>query len=63
MVIFFSGLSAVLWHWGVLKVFVRGFAILLERVFRVGGAVAFSHPDSLFVRHNAGWDALAVYGC
>ncbi|MEM9705645.1 MAG: nucleoside transporter C-terminal domain-containing protein [Pseudomonadota bacterium] len=42
LVIFFSGLSALLWHLGVLKVFIRGFAILLQRVFRVGGAVALS---------------------
>lgn len=49
LVIFFSGLSAVLWHWGVLKVFVRGFAYLLERVFRVGGAVALSSAANTFL--------------
>ena len=49
LVIFFSGLSAVLWHWGVLKWFVRGFAFLLERVFRVGGAVALSSAANTFL--------------
>ncbi|NNL87536.1 MAG: nucleoside:proton symporter [Marinicaulis sp.] len=49
LVIFFSGLSAVLWHWGVLKLFVRGFAVLLERVFRVGGAVALSSAANTFL--------------
>lgn len=49
LVIFFSGLSALLWHWGVLKVFVRGFAIVLERIFRVGGAVALSSAANTFL--------------
>ncbi|PQA85950.1 NupC/NupG family nucleoside CNT transporter [Hyphococcus luteus] len=49
LVIFFSGLSAVMWHWGVLKLFVRGFAFLLEKVFRVGGAVALSSAANTFL--------------
>lgn len=49
LVIFFSGLSALLWHWGILKIFVRGFAVLLERVFRVGGAVALSSAANTFL--------------
>ncbi len=42
LIIFISGLSALLWHWRILKWFVRGLAFLLERGFRVGGAVALS---------------------
>ncbi len=49
LVIFFSGLSAVMWHWGVLKIFVRAFAFLLEKVFRVGGAVALSSAANTFL--------------
>ncbi|MFN3959674.1 MAG: NupC/NupG family nucleoside CNT transporter [Parvularculaceae bacterium] len=49
LVIFFSGLSALLWHWGVLKVFVKGMAFFLERVFRVGGAVALSSAANTFL--------------
>ncbi len=49
LVIFFSGLSALLWHWGVLKLFVKGMAFLLERVFRVGGAVALSSAANTFL--------------
>ncbi|MEL6360301.1 MAG: nucleoside transporter C-terminal domain-containing protein [Pseudomonadota bacterium] len=49
LVIFFSGLSALLWHWGILKLFVRGLAFLLERVFRVGGAVALSSAANTFL--------------
>jgi CNT family concentrative nucleoside transporter len=49
LVIFFSGLSALLWHWGVLKIFVRGLAFALERIFRVGGAVALSSAANTFL--------------
>lgn len=49
LVIFFSGLSALLWHWGILKIFVRGFAFFLERIFRVGGAVALSSAANTFL--------------
>ena len=49
LVIFFSGLSALLWHWKILKFFVRGLAFLLERVFGIGGAVALSSAANTFL--------------
>ncbi|MCB2098422.1 MAG: NupC/NupG family nucleoside CNT transporter [Parvularculaceae bacterium] len=49
LMIFFSGLSALLWHWRVLKIIVRGFAFLLERGFRVGGAVALASAANTFL--------------
>lgn len=49
LLIFFSGLSALLWHWGVLKIMVRAFAFLLERIFGVGGAVALSSAANTFL--------------
>lgn len=49
LVIFFSGLSALLWHWKILKIFVKGFAFLLEKVFNVGGAVALSSAANTFL--------------
>ncbi|MFZ5618746.1 MAG: NupC/NupG family nucleoside CNT transporter [Pseudomonadota bacterium] len=49
LVIFFSGLSALLWHWGVLKVLVRGLAFLLEKGLRVGGAVALASSANTFL--------------
>ena len=49
LVIFFSGLAALLWHWKILKLFVRGFAFLLQRVLRVGGAVALSSAANVFL--------------
>lgn len=49
LVIFFSGLSALLWHLGILKIFVRGLAFLLARVFRVGGAVGLAAAANTFL--------------
>lgn len=49
LVIFFSGLSALLWHWKVLKFFINGLAFLLVRVFRIGGAVALSSAANTFL--------------
>ncbi|MEO1136599.1 MAG: nucleoside transporter C-terminal domain-containing protein, partial [Pseudomonadota bacterium] len=49
LVIFFSGLSALLWHIGILKLFVRGLAVLLTRVFNIGGAVALSAAANTFL--------------
>ncbi|WDI30713.1 nucleoside transporter C-terminal domain-containing protein [Hyphococcus flavus] len=49
LVIFFSGLSALLWHVGILKIFVRGLAFLLTRVFNIGGAVALSAAANTFL--------------
>lgn len=49
LLIFFSGLSALLWHWRILKIFVKGFAFLLEKVFNIGGAVALSSAANTFL--------------
>jgi CNT family concentrative nucleoside transporter len=49
LVIFFSGLSAVLWHWGILKALVRGLAFLLEKGLRVGGAVSLASAANVFL--------------
>ena len=42
LLVFISALAAVLWHWGVLKIIIRGFAILLSRVLGTGGAVSLA---------------------
>jgi CNT family concentrative nucleoside transporter len=49
LVIFFSGLSAMLWHWGLLKLLVRGMAFALRRIFNIGGAVALSSAANTFL--------------
>lgn len=49
LIIFFSGLSALLWHWRILKLVIRGLAFLLERGLRVGGAVALASAANAFL--------------
>lgn len=49
IVLVFSVLSAVLWHWGVLRWVIRGFARVLEKSFHLGGAVGFGSASSIFV--------------
>lgn len=48
LLIFMSALAGLLWHWGVLKVFVRGLAFFLQRAFGVGGAVALAAAANVF---------------
>jgi len=48
LIIFMSALAAMFWHWGILKVIVRGLAFLLRRAFGVGGAVALSAAANVF---------------
>jgi CNT family concentrative nucleoside transporter len=42
LVLVMSALSALLYHWRILPLVVRGFAIVLERSFGLGGAVGMS---------------------
>jgi len=49
LVLLVSALSALLFHWRVLPAIVRGFAWLLERTMRVGGAVGVSAAANVFV--------------
>lgn len=49
LVVFISALSAVLWHWKVLKWLVQGFALILSRLFGVGGAVALAAAANVFL--------------
>ena len=42
LLVFVSALSAVLWHWGILKVIIRGFALVLSRLLGTGGALSLA---------------------
>lgn len=42
LVLIMSALSAVLYHWRILPLVVRGFALMLEKSFGLGGAVGMS---------------------
>lgn len=49
LVIVFSALSALLWHWGVLRWMVNGLSFLLRRSLGVSGVVGLSGGASVFL--------------
>jgi CNT family concentrative nucleoside transporter len=49
LVIVFSALSALLWHWGVLSRLVRGLSWLLQRSMGVSGVVGLGGGANLFL--------------
>ncbi len=49
IVIVFSALSALLWHWRVIPVLVRGFTAVLTRTLGLSGAVSVGSAASVFV--------------
>jgi CNT family concentrative nucleoside transporter len=49
IVLVMSALSALLYHWGVLPLIVRGISRLLERAMRVGGVVGLATAANVFV--------------
>lgn len=48
-VLVFAVLVALLWYWRVLQLVIKGFAWLLQRSLRIGGAVGCSAAASIFV--------------
>ena len=49
VVLVMSALSAVLYHWRILPLVVRGFSVLLEKTLGVGGVVGMSTAANVFV--------------
>ncbi len=49
LVLVISALTALLYHWRVLPPIVRGFAWVLSRALRIGGAASFATAANLFV--------------
>ncbi len=49
LIIVFSALTALLWHWGVLKAAMRGLSYLLRRTLGVSGVVGLAGGSSLFL--------------
>jgi CNT family concentrative nucleoside transporter len=49
LVIVFSALAALLWHWGVLKWLVNGLSFLLRRSLGVSGVVGLSGGAAIFL--------------
>ncbi len=49
LIVVFSALAALLWHWGVLKFLVRGLSWLLQKTMGVSGVVGLSGGASIFL--------------
>lgn len=49
LVIVFSALAALLWHWGVLRAAVRGLSFLLRRTLGVSGVVGLAGGANMFL--------------
>ncbi|MEL6876593.1 MAG: nucleoside transporter C-terminal domain-containing protein [Pseudomonadota bacterium] len=49
LVIVFSALAALLWHWGVLRWLVNGLSYLLRRSLKVSGVVGLSGGANMFL--------------
>ena len=49
LLLLMSALSALLWHWGVLQVIVRGIAFALEKALGIGGAVGLGSAANVFL--------------
>lgn len=49
LIITFSALSALLWHWGILKAMVRGLAWALRRTLGVSGVVGLGGGATMFL--------------
>jgi len=49
IVLVMSVLTTLLFYWGILPPIVRGFAVLLERTLKVGGAVGLSTAANIFL--------------
>lgn len=49
LVIVFSALAAVLWHWGVLQWLVRGLSFMLRRTLGVSGVVGLAGGANMFL--------------
>ncbi|HXJ00445.1 MAG TPA: nucleoside transporter C-terminal domain-containing protein [Micropepsaceae bacterium] len=49
LVLVMSALSALLWHWRVLPVIVKGFAYVLQKTLAIGGAVGLGSASTVFL--------------
>lgn len=49
LIIVIGSLSAILWHWGVLKLVTKAFALLFQRTMGLGGATSLSVAANIFM--------------
>ncbi len=61
IIIVISALSALLWHWRILAVLVKGIAIVLRRVLGIGGAVGLGGAATVFLGNVEGLLVIRPY--
>lgn len=49
LILVISALSALLWHWGILRWITRGFGFLFEKTMNLGGASALAVAANIFM--------------
>lgn len=49
LILLVSALSSLLFYWRILPVIVKGFSLLLEKAFRIGGALGLGASANIFV--------------
>ena len=49
LILMFTVLSAILWHYRVLPVIIKGFSLVLRKSMKVGGAVGLSSAANIFI--------------
>ena len=54
LIIVISALSALLWHWRILAIVVKGIAVVLRRVLGIGGAVGLGGAATVFLGNVEG---------
>jgi CNT family concentrative nucleoside transporter len=48
-IIVMSCLTAILWYWGVLPILVKGFSIVCQKLFNIGGPIGLGGAANVFV--------------
>jgi concentrative nucleoside transporter, CNT family len=61
LIIVISALSALLWHWRILAIVVKGIAVVLRRVLGIGGAVGLGGASTVFLGNVEGLLVIRPY--
>jgi concentrative nucleoside transporter, CNT family len=61
LIIVISALSALLWHWRILAVIVKGIAYVLKRLLGIGGAVGLGGAATVFLGNVEGLLVIRPY--
>jgi concentrative nucleoside transporter, CNT family len=61
LIIVISALSALLWHWRILAIVVKGIAAVLRRVLGIGGAVGLGGASTVFLGNVEGLLVIRPY--